>query len=297
MNKIYLLALFVMLALFAPAVYSQDVNVGLYLINLGKFDVSSGSFTADFYLSLTCEDNCSTDFEFVNGRAASVDKIIDKPNEKQYRIQANLVSLVDLKQFPFDEQKLTIALEDKSKTIDKVKYVPVIEESGMESTIAFAGWRIDGWNATSKEHYYQVYDETYSQYEFSVDISKLWFNSFLKTFLPVIIIILIVMMTFVMDPDKIATRLTVTSSSLLAAVMFHISIANQIPAVGYLTNADKFMILSYLVLLFSVVANITLLELHEQKKEKTVEKIHRSMEFSVFIVIPLVYLLFFFFFI
>ena len=92
------------------------VQVGIYVLNIGKYELATGSFTADFYLSLKCSSQCSEDFEFMNGRASSFEKIINEPNEKFYRIQANLNSPVDLKKFPFDNQKLQIILEDKKRT-------------------------------------------------------------------------------------------------------------------------------------------------------------------------------------
>ena len=272
----------------------EDVEVGLYILNLGKFDVATGSFTADFYLSMKCNSNCSAEnFEFMNGRAASVDKITNTPTEKFYRIQANLNSPVDLKNFPFDKQKMQIIIEDKEKVVDELAYIPLESESGIDDSIAFAGWNIDGWEAKTLEHNYKIYDEVYSQYIFTVDISRIPINSFMKTFLPVIFIILILMFSFVMDPDKITTRLTVATSGLIAAVMFHISISNQIPPVGYLTIADKFMILTYFVILAAVIIDVILLELVELKKTELAEKVHRRTEYSIFIAVPLIYLVFF----
>ena len=285
---IVLIALFAILL--AGAVSAQDVYVGMYILNLGKVDVATGSFTADFYLSMKCPDECaSTNFEFMNGRAASTDKIIDTPNEKFYRIQANLNSPVDLKRFPFDTQQMQIIIEDKENPIDKIKYVPMKTDTGIDKSIAFTGWDINGWKASMNEHEYPVYDEVYSQYIFSVDISRIRINAFIKTFLPVIFIVLIVLFTFLMDPDKIVNRITLLSSSFIAVVMFHVSISNQIPPVGYLTFADKFMVLTYFVLLVSFVINVILLELLERKKLELLEKVHRATEYSMFVLVPLLY--------
>ncbi len=275
---------------------AEEVSVGLYLLNLGKFDVSTGSYTADFYLHLKCQTACSSDFEFVNGRAASLDKIEDGSNDKFYRIQANLNSEVDLRRFPFDSQKIEMILEDKKNTIEKLVYHPLLEESGIDKSIAFTGWEIKGWKAEAGEHYYPVYNETYSQYKFSIDISRIAVNSFIKTFLPVIFILMVVLFSFLLDPDKLTTRIGMAGSSLVAAVMFHVSITNQIPAVGYLTFADKFMVLSYLVLLSSFVVNIAMLQLQELKKTDLVQKIHKKTEYSVFIIVPILFAVLFWFF-
>ena len=292
--------LFILLFLL-PVVIAQTepdtVSVGVYLLNLGKFEIATGSFTVDFYLSLQCSSECSlSDFEFSNGRATTVDTLLDEPNEKFYRIQASLNSPIDLQNFPFDEQQLQIILEDKTKTIETQIYTINTEESGIDQSLSFAGWNIDGWTAEIREHYYPVYDETYSQYVYTVNISRLFLSSFLKTFLPVFFIIIVVLCTYIIDPDKVAQRITMVSSGLVAAVMFHVSINNQIPPVGYLTFADKFMILTYFVLLVSFIIAIILLELLEKKKIDLAEKVHRATEYTMFVIVPLLYVCLFLFF-
>jgi len=290
---ITLLTIFITLSLipFTLAEQDKEVKVGLYLLNLGKYEIATGSFTADFYLSLKCNYNCSPEnFEFMNGRASSIDVMEDKPNVKFYRIQANLNSKVDLRKFPFDQQEINIVIEDKENTNEKIKYVPHLEESGIDPSITFTGWNIDGWRAEEKDHQYPIYNETFSQYIFTIDLSRILINSFLKTILPVIFILLTVLFSFIINPDKVTTRLSMVGSSLLAAVMFHVSINNQIPPVGYLTFADKFLALTYLILLLSFIINISLIELQERKNHELLMKIHRLTEFSMLIIVPLLYL-------
>ncbi|HYD03065.1 MAG TPA: hypothetical protein VEC16_02090 [Alphaproteobacteria bacterium] len=294
-NKInYKIILALLVFLVVPFASAQDVNVAVYILNLGKFDVSSGTYTADFYLSLTCETDCATqNFEFMNGRATSTDKIIDTPTEKFYRIQATFNNPVDLKKFPFDKQQMQIIIEDKVKTVEEINYVANIEESGIDSTVAFTGWNLDEWSAEVTEHEYPVYGETYSRYQFNMDISKIFWNSFIKTILPIIFIMLVALSSFVIDPDKMATRVAMISSALVASVMFHVSISNQVPPVGYMTFADKFMLLTYFILLLSFIINITLFDLLEKKKESIVQRVHKYTEYSMLIVVPIIYVLFF----
>ncbi|MBM3200015.1 hypothetical protein FJZ53_03680 [Candidatus Woesearchaeota archaeon] len=296
--KKYLIIMLALLLTLLPytSAEPQQVDVGLYILNLGKFDVGTGAFTADFYLSMKCEEECSPDkFEFMNGRAASIDKAIDKPNEKFYRIQANLNSPVDLKKFPFDSQKMQIIIEDKEQTTEDLIYNPDMEESGIDPAVTFPGWNLDGWTAEASEHDYPVYGEKYSQYVFSIDISRIKLNSFIKTFLPIIFIILVALCSFLLDPDKVSTRMGMVGSALAASVMFHVSISNQIPPVGYLTFADKFMGLTYFILLLSFTLNVVMMELQARKKDHLVNKMHAMTEYSIFVVVPLLYLLLFIF--
>ena len=311
-NKILVLSIVISLILFniglssaatsknnlqSKNITDKNAKVGLYVLNLGKFDIATGAFTADFYLSIKCDNICpSQDFEFMNGRASSFEKIIDEPNEKFYRIQANLVSPIDLKKFPFDKQTMEIIIEDKKKTINELQYVPDLEETGFDKSITFVGWNMEQWNVSIREHTYDIYNETYSQYVFEIPISRITINSIFKTFLPIAFIILVMLSSFVLDPDKITTRLAMVGSALVASVMFHVSLANQLPPTGYLTFIDKFMVLSYFVILLSFIFNVFLLELYEEKKDELVKKLHRATEFTMFILIPLLYVLLFIFF-
>lgn len=304
-HQISIIALLIIL-LFATPILAQtakaketmpkNVYIGVYILNLGKFDIATGAFTVDFYLNLKCDGTCpDISYEFMNGRASSVDKIIDEPDEKFYRIQANLNSPIDLKKFPFDSQKMQIILEDKNLPITKVMYVPDLEQSGLDPSIAFVGWNMENYTVETKEHYYSVYDETYSQYIFSIEISRAPINSTIKTLLPITFIILVMLTSFVLDIDKITTRLAMVGSALVASVMFHVSLANQIPPVGYLTFIDKFMVLTYFVILLSFAINVFLLELVERKKTDLAEKIHRITEFTMFFIVPILYIILFIF--
>ncbi|MEM1692272.1 MAG: hypothetical protein QXK45_06350 [Thermofilaceae archaeon] len=70
--------------------------MGVYVLNLGKFELATGAYTVDFYIPLRAEKPVAMDdFEFMNGRAATVGKLIDTPTEKFFRIQANLSQNLD----------------------------------------------------------------------------------------------------------------------------------------------------------------------------------------------------------
>jgi len=269
-----------------------EVKVGIYVLSLGKLDIGSGSYAVDFYLSMASTEPIPDNaFEFMNGRAATIEKIDDADGgrKKFYRILANLNVPVDLKRFPFDQQRLGIILEDKTEGVDKMVYVPEPAESGLDAGIWFPGWSIAGWNVASQTHDYPVYGEKYSQLVFSVDIGRVKLNSFLKTFLPVIFLMLIVMSSFILNPDQITTRLAAISSALVASAMFHISIAGQIPPVGYLTFADKFMVLTYFILLACFFTSLHVFILQGRKEEERAQKLSKLTEKIVFAGMPTLY--------
>src|SRR3989338_8246400 len=169
MRKIVLLTA-LLFFLFASQAFAQTASIGAYVLNVGKYELATGSYTIDFYLSIKCDQKCDPNIEFMNGRATSLEKIIDKPNDKFYRIQASLQEQVNLESFPFDEQKLTILIEDKEKPIDDFIFIPNADEAGLDPAVKFVGWQIQGWQHNTTIHNYEVYDEQYSQYQFEITI-------------------------------------------------------------------------------------------------------------------------------
>ena len=264
-----------LLLLLLPAAFAAAADIGVYVINAGKFDPQSGSYSVDFYLSYKCDSPCEPNFEFTNGRAQSVDKIIDSPTEKFYRIQANLQDPVDLRRYPFDSHNLTIEIEDKTETVDNLAYSANMEESGMEPSIQFVGWKLKGWNAAVTEHYYPPYDETYSNYVFTIELERETLSALLKIFAPVFFIMMLNFATHFLDPHLVPNRLILHSSFMVATVMFHVAIGNQLPPLGYLTVADKFMFAAYLPLAFSIASAIAVMELSEEKRDKDALRVHK----------------------
>ena len=272
----------------------QEVSVGVYVLSVGRLDIGTGSFSADFYLSLKSDGPVPESFEFMNGTGA-LDKIIDKPNEKFYRVKASLSSPIDFKRFPFDTQNLQIILEDKEKTIKELVYVPEMKETGFDQSVMFPGWVITGWKPSVSRHDYPAYEETYSQYVFNVGIGRIKFNSFLKTFLPIFVLMLITVTSFILNPDQIVTRLGAVSSTLMATVMMGISISSQIPPVGYLTFADKVMIVTFVLLLSAFFLNVMIFVLQGKGKKEETKTLNKWAERLMFFGVPICYVLLFLF--
>jgi len=294
-SRAALAAFFILLL---PLIHAQaapeKVNVSLYLLDISRYDVKTGEFTADFYLDFRCDANCSPgNFEFMNGRATSISKDIDTPTEKFYRVQGAFVSPVNLEQYPFDRQGIRIILEDKLKTARELQYVADDSGSGVDGSTISPGWEIRSWNAAVDEHYYKPYNETYSRYAFSVGIERVRLNALLKTFIPLFFIIFITLASLYLPPDEMGFRIAIGGSTLVTTVLLHLSLLSEIPPTPYLTFTDKFMFLSYSILLLSFLVNILILKLKEMSKPKAIQKVQEITEIAVLLV-PLVYIVLFY---
>ncbi len=259
---------------------SQDspanVKVGVYVLNLGKLDNSTGSFTVDFYLSLSSDKPVTINqFEFFNGRATSIDKSQDDPLDKFYRIQASLSDTLNFSRYPFDQHQLTIEIEDKEQTVNTLVYQVSREDSGLDPAVKLAGWNITGWDATVTQHYYAPWQTTFSKYVFSVQIERSGLAAVLKTILPALIIVIVGLLSLLLSPDKIIPRLTLTTGAFTGAVLFHLNMTSSLPPLGYLTLADRFMIFNYLALTLALVSTLIALYYVDKKRNVAADRVHR----------------------
>ncbi len=252
----------------ADAAGPVHVKVGLYVLNVGKFDLGSGTFTVDFYLSLRSDrDMGDQRFEFMNGRG-TVDKLIDTPTEKFFRYQGNLMTNLNLQAFPFDSHVLPITIEHVTRTTKELVYDVDDAQTGIDSEVTFVGWQLKGYSAVSRVHSYPVYQESYSQYSYRLKIGRLVFITSLKTFLPVLCFLLITFVSLLMVVEKLDGRLGMNTAMLIASVMFHIAITGSLPPLGYLTMADKVLIATYSTIGVNLVLTVIMLRQVTRKEEE-----------------------------
>jgi hypothetical protein len=63
-----------------------------------------------------------------------------------------------------------------------------------------------------------------------------------ETFIPILLILVIAIISFLIKPAEFGARLGLNVMTLLAAVAFQIDLTSGIPQFGFLTLADRLMI-------------------------------------------------------
>lgn len=252
------------------------VRTAVYVLNVGRLDTQSGEFTVDFYLTLTCDRPCDAgNFEFMNGRALSSDLQTDEPAEKLYRIHAALTTNVDVRGYPFDRHHLPITLEDREIPSSGLVYVPDETLSGIDPAVTVGGWQLAGWDASVGDHYYAPWDDSWSRYEFHVIIGRGLISGLFKALLPGLLIVVSGFLALLLGPDMLIHRLGINTSAIVGAILFHINLTSQVPPVGYLTFADKFMLANYVGLIGALLATVLLMVIETRENGALSFRVHR----------------------
>lgn len=258
----------------------QRLTAGVYLINIGKIDLQTGSYDLDFYFWLSTSNpavdftKSKPTFDFMNSMNAKIEPSQVSPNYYEVRVKGTFLKNMDFRNYPFDTQQVTVEVEGFD-TIDKLVFEPDFAASGYDSLVNVPGWKLGETKQDVIIHNYP--DQTYSRYIFSFNIERSPLSSFLKTVFPVIIITTIAMLAFWMSPTNFAPRIGLAASTLLAAVAAHLNAANALPPIGYLTLMDKVMIVTYALFLNNLISMVLQMRLVDHKKEQEAAKVNSKM--------------------
>lgn len=268
-------------------IVSSNVEAGVYLVNVPKFELASGSYDVDFYLWFSWTGNKTINYEVMNGGASSIDIIEKRDGYLEVRVRGTFLKSPNFKDYPFDRHMLTIEIEDKSLTLEELVFIPDESESGIDPEVNIAGWSIEGWRVESVEHEYPG-NMTFSRLIFSFTIGRSALSSILKSVVPILIITCIAMLAFFVSPLNHAQRIRLGVTALMAAVANHLALISQIPPIGYLTIADKIMLTAYTMFLYSLMVSVIIMRRVDQKKTESAIKINRKAGILVPIIVVMI---------
>jgi hypothetical protein len=106
----------------------------------------------------------------------------------------------------------------------------------------------------------------------------------IKFILPLIVIVLMSFMALFIGTDKFEVQTGIVITALLACVAFHISQANSLPEVGYLVKADKFFIVSYVLIFLTLIKAVA-----SHTLQKTNAKLQRTLDRGSRVGFPVVF--------
>jgi hypothetical protein len=248
------------------------VKVGLVIQEVREYNIQSGAFEAEFFLSLTSDkDMPKLDLVFTNGHEVDLKPLADRPTFKLFHVSGKFVSAVDLREYPFDTQNLEIELEDRAAGVDQLLFVPDKTRTSLDEGFDVASFGVASIGAHSYRHAYPARfdrDDLYmSRYKFRLGLDRFATSAAFSVFVPAYIIVLISLIGLWVPADELEVRSNAGAPMLAAAVLFHYSLISALPATGYLTHADKLMLGVYVSLLMNMLTTWVFLIVEEDQVE------------------------------
>lgn len=157
---------------------------------------------------------------------------------------------------PFDSQILDISLEDQKAGVDQLIFEADKDRTSLDSSFRLSSFSPAAVGAVSYKHKYPPRfdrDDLYvSRYKFSTTVERFATSAAFSVYVPAFIIVLISLTGMWVPPSELEVRSNAGSPMLAAAVLFHYSLIQELPATAYLTHADKLMLGVYLSLLLNM---------------------------------------------
>ncbi|MDQ7825112.1 MAG: hypothetical protein RDV48_20085 [Candidatus Eremiobacteraeota bacterium] len=141
----------------------------------------------------------------------------------------------------------------------------------ISSRVILPGWKIkEGIPVIGRDSYM---GDKFSTFTFPMTIERSPVASFIKIFMPLVIIMLISFLSLFLGSTVLSSRLTIVSGMLLACVMAHINSTSSIPPLGnHLNLTDKIFISSYVSIFLTVLFTVLMINQHEKENEEAVRK-------------------------
>ena len=178
---------------------------------------------------------------------------------------------MDLKDFPFDKQDLTIHLEDFSKTsseliyqygspfssnLAKIDTCLIPSKSAFETDVDFSEFYLnDIVKAISTDHVYEftATPQTYSEHQFVLNVSRKKGFYFTKVISISLLIVLMSWIVFFIDVSDLQGRIGFSITAFLALTAHNFVINDLLPMISYLTTMDYIVLGTNILVFFTVI--------------------------------------------
>ncbi|MCT7948973.1 hypothetical protein NG798_04165 [Ancylothrix sp. C2] len=189
-----------------------------------------------------------------------------------------LSSDFDFKRFPFDRQKLKIAIESFRYDETEVVFIAKPKNSGLskDNFVSLSEWKIENFTQKVVNNKLVTEENPVSRFVGELDIVRNYQFYVGKVFIPMFLIVVISGACFWIDIEYFEALTAIGLTNLLTAIAFSLSIAGSLPKVSYLTFIDGFITISY-VFIFLTIIEIVWAHYFSQKGDKEVaESSHRK---------------------
>ena len=246
------------------------VKVGFVISEIRDYQIQDGSFSADFFMSFTADKPVPKLHPvFTNGHDTNCTAIVEVDTFRFYRCTGTFTSPVDLLEYPFDTQQLDISVEDAVYGVDTFVFVADPRRTSLDANFRLSGYSVASVGANTFKHQYPSrfdHDDLYvSRYKFTLALDRFAQSAAFSVFVPAFIIVIISVIGLWVPPSKLEVRSNAGAPMLAAAVLFHYSLVQSLPATGYLTQADKLMLGVYVSLLMNMATTWVFMIVDEER--------------------------------
>lgn len=258
---------------------ATPVTVKLYLVDIDKIDDVNQRFGVDLFLNISWRDPrlaLAEGLRTGRNRTIPLDEIwsprglivndrgldaqlplvadVDDHGSVQYRqrFSGNLAVNMDLREFPFDTQRLPIEIISYQYSPDHLVFSTPTALTLQGRQLSADGWAYKMLEPEIGEFEVSSAGIVRPQLTFAIEARRNSSYFLLTMLLPITLILFMSWTAFWLQPDIIPTRIAISTASIFSLIAFGFSIRLSLPAVSYMTRTDIFIIGSMLMVFLAL---------------------------------------------
>lgn len=172
------------------------------------------------------------------------------------RLAGPLAANLDLRQFPFDVQRLSIDVVSYQYAPSEVEFSDDTELLGRADEFSAGGWSFELLSPELSTFRVAADGPGRPQAAFGVVAQRNAGFYALTLALPMTLILCLAWMVHWLPPDVVPARMGMSSATVFSLIAFGVSFRLTLPKIDYLTYADRFVIYATLLVLLSLVVTV-----------------------------------------
>jgi hypothetical protein len=289
--------------LYAQQDKTDTVHVGVYITSIHDIDFKQKEFTATFWLWLKYKNPA---LDFANNLEVPNAKTVEKTFStidtsggtifQQMKLQCVMKDSWRISNFPFDEQKLRVSIENSQFDASNMIFEADTLGEHFDKRFTLRGWNIDSCVITTGKRVYLTafgnesavkQESEYSAFRLRLSITRDAGGLFWKMFIGMYLAFLISYICFYIHSDSMDSRFGLSVGSLFAVIGNKYIVDSSLPDSTTFTLVDTLHGITLFFILIIIAANAYSLRLIKQNN------IQRAVRFDnrIALVIIVIYVL------
>lgn len=192
------------------------------------------------------------------------------------RLAGSLAVELDLRDFPFDKQRLPIEFASYQYSQDEIVFSEDSKFVARFDELSGNGWIFEA--IAAEPFVYRLDDggRGASGFVFAVMAEREWAYFALTIALPMTVIIFLAWMVHWLPVDVIPARIGTASATVFSLIAFGVSFRLTLPKIAYLTDADRFLMGSTLLVLVSLAITVAGIRQVGNDRKDSAERLARQ---------------------
>lgn len=288
----------------------RAMMVSIQINSITEIDSARETFRADFYVTLRWRDPAveNVDPEKVDWSKARKPSIeimnsqdaqprgqgvleVDSPGValSETRYAGTFSNRMDLEDFPFDEQVLSITMESENENSNEMVFffrpdkggaldirgrtVPIPQDAILSGDIHMPEWTITAADVRESSSLYYAGSRPYSRVQFDLKIARRVGYYIWKVLSVLVMLVVLSWVVFLIDPADIGNRMAVSITLFLAAVAFAFVTSGLIPRISYLTLLDVYILGCYVLLFLAPAESLLVYKLRDESRARKIDRL------------------------